>query len=212
MLFSPSHDKILPAFLAAKAELAVLPLVKDRQGDKAKYLQLSTLLAALEPVLFTNGMFLTQGCAPDVFTDGVLVAMRITTRCVHALSGQWIENQVMIPVVGAQKAKTDGGGFNQPSQQSGGVTITYGRRYGIFAMFSLAVDEDSDGAEVQQTRRARATRVVAGIQAATENTTEELRKRLETNRLNDQKVICACGAKSGEPHKEGCKNAEASLR
>lgn len=208
MKLSEQYDVILPALMKARVEISALPLIKDRQGDKAKYLQLPTLLAAVEPALFANGLFIVQGGGTDVVADGVLVALSIATRIYHAVSGQWIENQVMIPVAGQMKGKNDGGGLQPVIAQSAGVSITYGRRYGIFAILSISVDDDTDGADKQQTRRARATRVVASIADATNARTEGLKNRLARAPKIVATEQCAdCRATQGQPHDKQCPNA-----
>lgn len=198
---SSDHDEVTAAYIQAKAQIAALPLVKDAQGDKAKYLRLGTLLAAIEPILLEQGCALVQGCAGDCIQDGVLCAMRIETTLLH-VSGQWMRTSVLIPVAGAQKKSTDGGGFYPPNQQSGGITITYGRRYGIFAFFCLAVDEDTDGATKNRGRRARAKELAEEIAVKTDDRLTRLREKLNNDRITDPKEAARIAAETDGKQKD----------
>lgn len=179
---SASIALLTPALVLAKLEILQLPLVKDAQGVKAKYIRLNTLLAGIEPILAAQRLILLQGSRRLAMRGGV-VAIGVTTRLLHE-SGEWIENEVMIPVVGAQKnrdEKKEGGTIFHPADaQAGGVSLTYGRRYGVFALLSIAVDEDSDGAVLTQRRRTRARSIAEEISNQTAERTARLREGLET--------------------------------
>lgn len=213
MRTSESTKALLPALFAARAVIAILPLIKDKQGDKAKYLQLPTLLSAVEPILFENGLFLVQGCGDNVITDGVLCALSIDTRIYHAASGEWIENQVLIPVAGQMKSKNDGGGLLPVIAQSAGVSITYGRRYGIFSILSISVDEDTDGAEKRATRSARARKTAVGVVEVVAAKTNERTGAMKDALAKMPAIVrnpdgCSdCGSKLGARHNKDCPNA-----
>jgi hypothetical protein len=157
--FSPNFPTVAASLLAAKKKIAALPLVKDATGDRAKYIKLPTLLASIEPVLHEEGWMIVQGCGDNV-TDGLLIAISIETTLLHT-SGEWIQTTSVIPLVGAKKKKEDGGGTHAPDAQSGGGAQTYGRRYGLFALLSLAIAEDDDGASASMRRRRRVREFVA---------------------------------------------------
>ena len=159
MNFSPNFASVAVSLLEAKKKIAALPLIKDAQGDRARYIKLPTILASVEPVLHEHGWMIMQGCADNI-TDGLLIAISVETYLVHT-SGEWVRNVVVIPLVGAKKKKEDGGGTHAPDAQSGGGAQTYGRRYGIFALLSLAIAEDDDGASASLRRRKRVREFVA---------------------------------------------------
>jgi hypothetical protein len=159
--FSPNFASVAASLLDAKKAIAQLPLVKDAQGDRAKYIKLPTILASIEPVLHEHGWMIMQGCGDNI-TDGLLLAISVETTLVHT-SGEWVQNCVVIPLVGAKKKKEDGGGTHAPDAQSGGGAQTYGRRYGVFAILSLAIAEDDDGASASLKRR-RKVREFAAVQ------------------------------------------------
>lgn len=60
-----------------------------------------------------------------------VVIMYVVTRLLHD-TGEWMEVAVPVPL-----AKLD--------PQGAGGAMTYGRRYGLAAMFGIAADEDDDG-------------------------------------------------------------------
>lgn len=159
MRTSANFASVAASLLRAKKQIAALPLVKDAQGDRAKYIKLPTILASIEPVLHEEGWFIMQGCGENI-TDGLLIAISVTTRLQHE-SGEWIENDSIVPLVGPKKKKEDGGGTHAPDAQSGGGAQTYGRRYGLFALLSLGIAEDDDGASASLRRRRKVREFVA---------------------------------------------------
>ncbi len=151
MKTSPNFHTVAASLMTAKAEIAQLPLVKDAQGDRARYIKLGTVLTVVEPVLHRHGWMIVQGCGENI-THTTLLAITIETTLLH-ISGEWMQSAVVVPLVGAKKKKEDGGGTHAPDAQSGGGAQTYGRRYGLFAILSLAIAEDDDGASASLKRR-----------------------------------------------------------
>lgn len=201
MIRSEEHDRVTAALFRAKGIINTLPLVKDKQGDKAKYLQLETLLAAIEPVLLQEQLLIMQGTV-DKITDGVLVAITMRTTVLH-ISGQWYATDVVIPVSGPLKAKADGGGRGPVGAQDGGISTTYARRYGIFTLFSISVDADTDGATRNQNRRKRAAGIASDIIEATAKRTEQLKDRVGSL-ITAPEGCQTCKKAQGTPHKKGC--------
>ena len=207
MKTSPETDKLLPALMKARSAISILPLVKDARGDKAKYLKLGTLLAAVEPVLFEHDIMIVQGVGESV-TDGLLIAVRVETTLLH-VSGQWISTSVVIPVAGPM---LKGGENRGPhSAPDGGISISYGRRYGLMAVLCITPEDDNDGVVATSARRGRARAVAVGVaERATNSRTENLKQRLAetgTRKLVKIEQCMDCGAKQGQPHEEGCPNA-----
>lgn len=194
---------MLPDLIAAKAEIMSLPLIKDATGDKAKYIKLTTLLAAVEPILLAHGILIVQGQGDEIGADGVLYGLSVQTTLLHR-SGEWLATSVPIPVSGARIAKKDGGGNHPVNAQDGGISLSYGRRYGIFAILSISVDEDTDGAHKTLARRRRAREV------AEESMVEQTQARTEALKNRVGKLVTApegcptCKAPRGTSHKKGC--------
>lgn len=198
---SKKHYQITAAMFVVKAIINTLPLVKDKKGDKARYLQLPTLLAAIEPVLLENGLMMTQGVV-NKYEDGLLVSITVRTTVLHS-SGEWYAEDMVVPVSGPI---LKGGEKHGPvGAQDGGISVTYARRYGILALWCISVDEDTDGAAKNQERRTRAKKAASNIIAETQRRTEELKgkvgKLVKIDECHD------CKRKKGQPHAEGCPNA-----
>lgn len=128
MIKSEKVDTILPALL--KVKLALRPLVKDSDNPfyKSKYLELSDILSNLEPILHSEGLFLSQA---TIVRDGKTVVVNEIT---HAASGQYVASEFP-----AEPAKND--------PQALGSAVSYARRYGIQSLLSLnVVDDDGNTA------------------------------------------------------------------
>lgn len=209
MKHSDSITHIAPAMLRAKALISALPLVKDKRGDKAKYIELATINAALEPIILGEGCLHLQGTT-DKITDGVLVAITAETVLLHAESGEWWANEVVIPVSGPI---LKGGEHRGPvGAQDGGISLTYARRYGIAAFWNLTFDDDTDGAAKNQGRRKRARELAEDVVTKTAERTEELRKKLEAKKrppklVGSDEGCRDCGQPTGTPHDPECPNA-----
>jgi hypothetical protein len=125
---SQETSKVLPALFEVKKKMR--PMVKDSANPffKSKYLELSDILANLEPLLHEQDLFLTQGTL--MREDKAVVVSRIT----HAKSGEFIESEFP-----AETATTD--------PQKLGSAVSYARRYGLQALVALnSVDDDGNSA------------------------------------------------------------------
>ena len=132
MKHSDSLAKLAPALVAAQADLK--PIVKDGKNPafRSKYATLDATLEAVRPALAAQGLAVLQGITfPETNGEGRLVGITVETRLVHA-SGEWMASHVPVPV-----AKADAHGL--------GSALSYGRRYGLAALLSLAADDDDDG-------------------------------------------------------------------
>lgn len=98
---------------------------KDNPYFKSKYVALDGLLAAVRPVLATNGLSFIQSPVSNGQDMGV------TTLLMHD-SGEWIESDSFM----LHAVKND--------PQSGGSAITYARRYSLSAVLGVAWDDDDD--------------------------------------------------------------------
>jgi hypothetical protein len=146
LTFSTDFTKVAAAMLAVQRE--VQPIVKDRANDllRSKYATLDATMDYLRPLLAQHDLIVLQSVSP-VEGRSILVE----TTALH-VSGEWVRNAVLIPL-------SDGNKGTSP-QQAAGSTITYGRRYGLSALFALTTGEDDDGngggrGESRQRREAR---------------------------------------------------------
>lgn len=99
-----------------------------------KYASLEGVLRSVVPVLAAAGCVLMQ---PISFHEGRIV---VTTRIVHAESGQWVQARAEAKPMSGNKGTND--------LQQAGVAISYLRRYSVLSMLGLATTDDSDGAVI----------------------------------------------------------------
>ena len=134
--FSRERDQITAAMFAVQKKLNVV--AHDSTGEVKKggallysynYTSLPGLLHDLLPLLHENDLLLVGGAGHTYGLDNA-GAMSVTTAVVHVPTGQWA--QTSPPMV------TSGAG------QAVGSGMSFGRRYGILALFGL-VTEDDDG-------------------------------------------------------------------
>lgn len=121
------------AFHAAQAELDNVKYDSKNPHFKSGYASLSAVLDATVPILNKHGLVLTQEIRHGNQPEN---SVRVTTRIVHAASGEQTQDSQVIPL-----AKND--------PQGHGSAITYARRYAIQAMLGIA-SEDDDGNEASK--------------------------------------------------------------
>lgn len=169
MRFSENFKQVAGEFVALKTAVSNLPLIKDATGDKAAYMKIGSLLATIEPELHARGWTLVQGEDEVIDPALALGALRIKSLLIHK-TGEWIENVVTIPLLGAQISENKAKlfemlkGYRPLDPQAGGIAQSYGRRYGLLLLLSLAT-EDTDGARKSQIRRQERARQLAGARA-----------------------------------------------
>lgn len=168
MNHSETISKIAPALIRAQSRIRALS--KDATNDffRSKYLTLDKIVEHLKPILTEEELAIVQGSTYPVTDEhGMLRTVTLETMLIHS-SGEWLSNTVVMPVgTTFDKEKKEVG----PTPQTGGSSVTYGRRYGIGAFFSIVTDEDDDGNAASQPpapakRTAKATEKPAPVDAA----------------------------------------------
>jgi hypothetical protein len=166
MKTSDSITAIAPALV--KAQALIEDAVKDSSNPafRSKYADLSAVLAVIRKPMADNDLCVLQ--SPDRSDGGV----EVETRILHK-SGEWISQSCFIPIT-----KWDAHGT--------GSGITYGRRYGLMAIFCIGTEDDDGNTAVQSGPAAPAKKVTpnaddkyikvikAGVDAAS-NGTDALR-------------------------------------
>jgi len=122
MVTSEKVDKLIPALLEFQKQVGVIRKDAINPHYKNQYASLPAILAQVTPILLAQGIVLVQ--AP-------INQYEIETTLIHT-SGQFMTSSFYM-----KPSKDDPQGI--------GGAITYGRRYAIAAMLSLAIDEDDDG-------------------------------------------------------------------
>lgn len=127
MLHSETIASLAAALTKAQGEMPAVPKNSTNPHFKSKFASLDGIIERTKPVLAKHGLAIVQGASGEAAPGTVGVEMML----LHA-SGEWLMSQVTVPL-----AKND--------PQGVGSAITYGRRYLVAAMLSLASDEDDDG-------------------------------------------------------------------
>jgi hypothetical protein len=135
---APLRSPSLWAAAFVKAQAAMPNPTKDARADiqtkggakfSYSYLTLDKMLEAVKPALNSNGLALLQ---PVVLVDG---KARVETIIVHE-SGE--QRSWQMPIF------ADGGA----SPQDFGSALTYAKRYHLGGILGVAIEEDSDGAQL----------------------------------------------------------------
>lgn len=144
MKHTDSLVKLAPALVAAQAEMKAVGKDSTNPHFKNKYASLDAIIEAVRPTLAKHGLAIVQGATVPMTTDvGGLVGFAVETMLVHT-SGEWLTNTAIVPITKADP-------------QGAGGALTYGRRYSLAALLSLATEEDDDGNAASATRATRQT-------------------------------------------------------
>jgi hypothetical protein len=127
---SETIGAIAPALVKAQAEIR--PIVKDSTNPafRSKYTSLDAIMEVVRPVLAKNGLIVVQSVL-DTIDGEHSTSIIVESRVIHS-SGEWIAGVVQVPVM-------------QQTSHGFGSALSYGRRYSLSALLSLASDEDDDG-------------------------------------------------------------------
>ncbi len=132
MKHSETFTKLSAALVAAQAQLKAIPKDATNPHFKNRYASLDGIVETIRPVLAAYKLAVIQGAGdPIIDHGGSLEGFSVETMLIHE-SGEWISNAAIVPLT-----KVDA--------QGAGGALTYGRRYGLSALLSLATDEDDDG-------------------------------------------------------------------
>lgn len=133
---SESIKAIMPAILAFQGETEGVKRDAANPHFKSRYASLEAVIDYARPVLQRHGLVFIQ--APGRIIDG---ALEVTTRIVHAESGEWQESTMHIPL-----------GKKDP--QGAGSALTYAQRYSLMAALGLPpTDDDGEAAIDRENKR-----------------------------------------------------------
>lgn len=176
MRTSDLTDKIYPAFIKSQKEMGKLAKDSENPYFKSKYASLEAVLDVVKPVFLENGIAIIQGSGPNG------TGINVVTRLIHE-SGQWIETDFPVPL-----AKQDA--------QAAGSASSYGRRYSLKGMASLA-EEDDDGSGASETDP-RKDRSDDSMKELTDGQLKELNHLFETLKAEPENVQATCRKFSGD--------------
>ena len=126
MQTSQSIENISKSIIALNAELSNPKNTADNPFFKNKYAPLNEILNEVRPLLSRHGLAVIQN------TMSIEDKIGIQTIIIHS-SGENIASDILL-----LKADKD-------TAQGQGSAITYGRRYQLSAMLSIASEDDDDG-------------------------------------------------------------------
>lgn len=140
MKHSTPFTKLAASLVAAQKEMKAVGKDAVNPHFKNRYASLDGIIETVRPILAKHGLTVIQGAEnPVTDPDGSLCGFAVETMLVHE-SGEWLSSAVLMPLTKADA-------------QGAGGALTYGRRYGLSALLSLATDDDDDG-NVASTPRA----------------------------------------------------------
>lgn len=125
---SPSIIALSAALLKFQSEATGVSKDGENKHFKNKYATLENVIDTARPILQAAGLVFIQGLG--AVNDNTV---EVTTRLIHAESGEWMESTLQMPL-----------GKRDP--QGTGSACTYGLRYSLMAMLGMPPsDDDAEG-------------------------------------------------------------------
>lgn len=156
---SPTIERLARSLVAVQKALKPVPKSSTNPHFNSKYASLDSIMEMARPILAANGFALIQG-SPKPISDaeGRITAVSLETTLLHE-SGEWISNYIILPV-GTVAVKDKAGNVigAEPTAQTAGASITYGRRYGLSALLGITSEEDDDGTRASEQHPRKAAR------------------------------------------------------
>jgi hypothetical protein len=131
---SESIAKLAVALVKAQGDMKSIVKDSTNPAFKSSYASLEATVDTVRPILARYGLCTLQGESAPETDEGKLTGFNVETIVLHE-SGEWISTAVFVPV-------------EKPSAQGAVSALTYGRRAGLRAVFTLA-DTDDDGETAQ---------------------------------------------------------------
>jgi hypothetical protein len=176
------------ALAAAQAEIKTVAKDRTNPHFKNRYATLDAIMEAVRPVLAKHGLSIVQGCTLPNEVDGRLVLFAVETMVLHA-SGEYLSNMVYMPIA-------------KQSAQDAGSALTYGRRYGVSALLSLATDDDDDGEQASAPQRQAAPAAAARTSEASDKQKAFLAKLSKSSVLSEKEATRLRGVTDRDKAKE----------
>jgi hypothetical protein len=148
---SESIAKLAVALVKAQGDMKSIVKDSTNPAFKSSYASLEATVDTVRPILAKYGLCTLQGESAPETDEGKLTGFNVETIVLHE-SGEWISTAVFVPV-------------EKPSAQGAVSALTYGRRAGLRAVFTLA-DTDDDGETAQNHAPRAATRPVSSTPTA----------------------------------------------
>jgi hypothetical protein len=176
MRTSETTERINKALIAAQKEMGKLSKDAENPFFKSKYASLENVLDLVKPVYLNHGIAIMQGSGSDGPNE-----INVITRLVHE-SGQWVETDFPIPL-------------SKQDPQAAGSASSYGRRYALKAIASLA--EEDDDAQSSSIEDPRQDRTDASLKPITAGQLKEVNDLFEALRAEQNAIEATCLKFSG---------------
>lgn len=138
MKTSEKIEAIVSALVKAEEKISDPKRDGNNPHFRSKYITLDAVIEATRKPLASEGVKVIQ--SPSTNERGVTV----TTRLVHGASGEWIEDDLTMPLP------------SSATPQAVGSAITYARRYALLAMLNLGGEDDDGTAATDAANKAAA--------------------------------------------------------
>lgn len=158
-------------------------LAKDSQNPyfKSKYASLEAVLEVVKPIFLANDIAICQGSGVSGVNGHS--GINVVTRLIHA-SGQWIETDFPVPL-------------SKQDAQAAGSASSYGRRYSLKGLASLA-EEDDDATAASDETDPRKDRSDDSMKEITDSQLKELNHLLDTLKATPENIQATCRKYSGD--------------
>lgn len=138
MFQSDSLSNIAPDLVKVQAGINGVARDGNNPIFRSKYITLDGILLAVRPVLSQFNIFLSQSTNEKINEEGVVTSITVRSTLLHA-SGEWIANEVTVPV---NPAVDRNGKVQLVDAHRVGSSITYGRRYSLSSLLAIGEDDD----------------------------------------------------------------------
>lgn len=138
---SESFTKVAAALLAVQGSGTVAVARRSNQALNAKYASMADLLEQVLPELQKAGLCFIQAIG-GIEQSGPIHVCRVTTRLIHAESGEWIEDAGAFPLGPPPTSRSGAQILNW--SQTHGLALTYAKRYALLGLLGIPTGDDKD--------------------------------------------------------------------
>lgn len=147
MTTSPTISAIAKALLEVQSCGTVAVARRGNQALNSKYANMSDILEAVLPALSESGLVFTQAIG-GIVEAGSIHVCRVTTRIIHAESGEWMQDDGAFPL-GPPPVSRQGAQILNWSQTHG-LALTYAKRYALLGILGIPTGDDKDAQRLSE--------------------------------------------------------------
>lgn len=147
MITSPEIDQISLALGHVQAAGLVAIARRKNAATNSSYANLNDVLQEILPELQQNNLVFIQPIG-KINTQGAIHSAGLTTRIIHFMSGQWMEESGDFPLAPPPVSKQGYQILNH--SQAHGLALTYARRYALLSFLGITTGDDKDAAALSR--------------------------------------------------------------